>query len=178
MSSFTKFDSVAVIQYCKEASDLLKSEYYLLTAPFVYHIGEYPSNRTVKVPAGYLTDGATIPRTLRFWASPIGRHAQAAILHDYLCEYLTIKVDGVPTRITRKEADDIFKESLLVLDVPLTITNMMYFGVEAYRLITNTEYPSLNVEKKRLEEKLLNNLICSKCADDPVCWSAMRNWAL
>jgi hypothetical protein len=56
------------------------SRIFRLTAPFRYHhrIG------TIIVPAGFLTDGASIPRL--FWGilSPFGSYFSAALIHDYL----------------------------------------------------------------------------------------------
>lgn len=153
-SSFTRFDSNVAIKYSDVASDILGSDYFYTAEPFIYHIDCYPSNKIVKVPEGFLSDGASIPRVFWFWASPIGRHAQAAILHDYLCEYLTILEDGKPVEITRKEADQIFKESLLVLGVSNSKANIMYAGVSAYRLVANVTEPSFNPEKYRLEEEI------------------------
>lgn len=177
-TSFTRFDSDVAIRYSNTASDVLGSDYYYTTEPFIYHIEDYPSNKIVKVPAAFLTDGATIPRAFWFWASPIGRHAQAAILHDYLCEYLTIQVDGVPTRITRKEADLIFKESLLVLGVSKFKANIMYAGVSAYRMLARVTEPSFRADKKRLEEGILEKILQGKCGEDQVCRINTRKWAL
>ena len=45
-----------------------------------------PFGMTVDVPAGFETDGASIPWFARAWLSPWGRVAFAAILHDFLLE--------------------------------------------------------------------------------------------
>ena len=158
-TSFTRFDKDVAIRYAHKASDMFDKDYYYTTEPFTYHIDEYPSNKIVTVPVGFLTDGASIPRALWFWASPIGRHAQAAILHDYLCEYLTIQEDGHPVSITRKEADKIFKESLKILGVSNARANMMYGGVSAYRKVKRISKPSFNLVKRELEDELRSQLL-------------------
>src|SRR5262249_26318368 len=43
-----------------------------------------PDEVTIKVPIGYITDFASIPRLFRWLIAPFGRHARAAILHDWL----------------------------------------------------------------------------------------------
>lgn len=170
MSAFTKFDSDASIRYAHKASDLYNRDFYYLSEPFVYHIEDYPSMIKVKVPAGFLTDGASIPRPLWLWASPIGRHAQSAILHDYLCEYLSVEVDGTPTPITRLQADRIFRESLLVLGVSKTRANIMYAGVSAYRKVKRVKDPSFIADKFYLEEDIRERLISERCQEgDEVC---------
>ena len=62
------------------------------------------------IPAGYESDGASVPRF--FWRSfpPSGQYTGAAIIHDALCdrEY----------PCTSKEAADIFDEAMIDLGVP------------------------------------------------------------
>lgn len=59
----------------------------------------------VTVPAGFVTDGASIPGI--FWSilGPFGPYFQAAIVHDYLYSELNLS-------ITRDVADHIFKEAM------------------------------------------------------------------
>lgn len=48
-------------------------------------IEDYTStNEAVNVPAGFKTDGATIPLFFRWIFSPTGRYFGAAIIHDYV----------------------------------------------------------------------------------------------
>jgi hypothetical protein len=64
----------------------------------------------VVVPAGFVTDFASIPRL--FWTlvgHPAGRYAQAAVLHDFLYS---------SRAVPRGEADRIFREAMQVLGVP------------------------------------------------------------
>lgn len=73
------------------------------------------------VPAGFVTDFASIPRLL--WSiigHPAGRYAQAAVLHDWL--YAT-------TAVSRAEADRIFGEAMQVLGVPSWQRWIMWCGV-------------------------------------------------
>ena len=77
---------------------------WCLVFPFTYHQGSKRSNRVIKVPAGFDTDFASIPKFLWFlpyWA----KFSKASVLHDYL--YRT-------QDRSRKEADLIFLEAMLV----------------------------------------------------------------
>ena len=91
---------------------------------FEYHVGDYPSEEIITVPAGYITDFASVPRT--FWSiiSPIDRHAKAAVIHDYLYDY--------PENYSRKEIDEIFLEALNVLDIKIWKTHCLYYGVRLF----------------------------------------------
>ena len=79
----------------------------------------------VKVPAGFITDGASIPRFA--WSligSPwSGRYARAAIIHDYL--YFT-------KTVSRKEADRIFLQAMQILKVNWFKRRAMWLAVRLF----------------------------------------------
>lgn len=73
------------------------------------------------VPAGFVTDGASIPRAL--WTlvgAPLDTYAEAAVLHDYL--YRTGCVD-------KTRADDLLLEAMAALDVGWFTRRTIYLGV-------------------------------------------------
>lgn len=89
-------------------------------APFEYHVGCYPSDTVIRVPAGTVTDLATVPRMLWAFFPPHGRYAKAAIIHDYL----------YALAIGSKEyADQTFLEAMTVLGVPRLTRRVMYWTV-------------------------------------------------
>lgn len=75
----------------------------------------------VKVPKGFVTDGATIPRI--FWPilPPVHKYFPAAIVHDYLL-----------TQLTRDEADAKFNEALKQLKITKARRYAMYGAVRLY----------------------------------------------
>lgn len=87
---------------------------------FSYHIGSEYSADYVHVPAGFVTDFASVPFV--FWAilPRWGRYGKAAILHDWLYHY-HIR--------TRKEADCIFYEAMLVNGTKKWKAKVMYWAV-------------------------------------------------
>jgi hypothetical protein len=54
----------------------------ILQRPMSYQIGK--SRDSIVVPAGFVTDFASIPRSLWSELSPVGEHERAAIVQDYL----------------------------------------------------------------------------------------------
>lgn len=80
--------------------------------------------RTVWVPAGYVTDFASIPRVGRWLIPPFGRHAIAAVVHDWL--YSVGEPGG------RGPADDIFRDALDELGVDVARRNVMHGAVRAF----------------------------------------------
>lgn len=94
-----------------------------LLAPFEYHVGEYPSAEVIRVPAGFVTDLASVPRILWWLLPPHGRYAKAAIVHDYLYEHAI----G-----SKAYADKVFLEGMQVLGVGRTRRTLMYWAVRLF----------------------------------------------
>ncbi len=90
--------------------------------PFSYfHEG---TRRTIVVPPAYVTDFASMPRIARWIIPPFGRHAIAAVVHDWLYSV------GQPS--LRAEADDIFRDALMELKVEAARVQAMHAAVRAF----------------------------------------------
>ena len=70
---------------------------FVLLRPLTYRIGD--TQKTITVPAGFVTDLASIPQYFWSYVSPMGKYSKAAIIHDYL--YWTHKCN-------QEQADKIF----------------------------------------------------------------------
>jgi hypothetical protein len=80
----------------------------------------------VKVPKGFITDFATIPRLLYSIFPPVGRYNKAAMMHDYLYD------SSCPIKITRKEADLFFLQAMEVLGVEKWVRYSLFFAVRLF----------------------------------------------
>ena len=89
-----------------------------------YRVGDAESSETIRVPAGFVTDFASIPWGLWNMFPPLGPWARAAIVHDYLYE-----TGGLGGKYTRKEADQVFREAMAVVGVPAWQRSVMYRAV-------------------------------------------------
>ncbi len=85
---------------------------WMLVREFTYHVGSEHSKVYVHVPIGFIMDFASLPLwRLFFWWLPYwAKYNKPSPLHDWL--YRVKKIMGEP--ITRKVADDIFYEAMLV----------------------------------------------------------------
>ena len=101
-----------------------KNEHWILTEDCIYQ-SDLTEN-IVTVPAGFVTDLASIPRIFRFLIIKNGRHRPAAIVHDYLCR---LGLD-----YSRVLADKIFLEAMKVRKVPRMRRRLMYWAVSANTL--------------------------------------------
>lgn len=78
----------------------------------------------ITVPAGFVTDLATVPRVLWPLMAPSGQHQLAAIVHDYLYQCVGA--------VSRFLADAIFRDLMSHLDVPLWRRVLAYYAVRAF----------------------------------------------
>lgn len=103
-------------------------QWQLLTS-FEYHVGAMPSTDVIRIPAGTVTDLATVPQILWSILPPHGRWAKAAIVHDYLY------AQGIGSK---RYADAVFYEAMGVLKVPRFRRWLMFTAV---RLFGRGNYP-------------------------------------
>ena len=78
------------------------------------------AERLIKIPSGFITDFASVPRF--FWRvlPPTGTYGKAAVIHDYLYRYCTV---------SKNLADLVFLEGMEVLQVPRYKRYIMYQAV-------------------------------------------------
>lgn len=93
---------------------------YRLTTSLRYKTN-IPEPHVVTVPAGFVTDLASIPRVFRWLFTGHGKSRYPSVVHDYLYEI----------RHDRGEADRIFREALEVAGAGWLKRNVMYAAVRA-----------------------------------------------
>lgn len=81
----------------------------------------------IGVPAGFVTDFASVPRLPITFALTGGKAREAAVVHDFL--YQTHIANG--SVIKRRQADLVFLEAMAVTNIPLWRRELMYAGVRA-----------------------------------------------
>lgn len=93
---------------------------YRLLAPFQYDASGF----TVSVPAGFVTDFASIPKFLWNLLPPTGTYGKAAVVHDYM--YRT------PDAYSKEIADATFLEAMQYLGVGRLTRYTMYLAVRLF----------------------------------------------
>lgn len=71
------------------------------------------------IPAGFETDGATVPRFLWVLVPRVGRYFRASIVHDYMY------VNAIDSKA---RADELFLLNMQRDGVPIIKRNVMYFA--------------------------------------------------
>ena len=93
-----------------------------------YEVGAEGSGRTITVPRGFTTDGASIPQFLWGILPAWGRYSRAALIHDY--GYACLREGRPhPEMPTRRAADAVFHEAMLVCGVSRPVAWLMWAAV-------------------------------------------------
>ncbi len=105
-----------------------------IEVPLVYEVGELGSDRRIEVPAGFETDGASVPRF--FWAvlPTWGKYSRAAVIHDYLG---TLLVNGTPHPEGQSQAiiDAVFYEAMTVCEVRWPVKALIWSTMRIVALV-------------------------------------------
>lgn len=106
----------------------------------------------IRVPKGFVTDFASIPRIFLNILPKLDTHRRAAILHDYL--YAT---EGIGI-YSRAKCDSIFLEAMKVLGVPFMKRWAMYLAVRSGGFKAWDYHLMVSRTRRLLEYKLANQL--------------------
>lgn len=79
----------------------------------------------VTVPAGFVTDGATLPPGVRGWFDPMGEWGRAAILHDWLLH----------CGVSRQTAAHEFREQMKKDKVTPAARQLFYWTVRVWDVL-------------------------------------------
>lgn len=94
----------------------------VLMQDYVYSINGYD----IKVFRGFITDGASVPKSLQWLYNPFGRYIKAAIVHDFL--YSSYNNTG----INRTLADKIFRHIMQETGIDKRTIRRFYIAVRCF----------------------------------------------
>ena len=154
---FANFDTQLSVEYDDRATKALGKKHYKVTKSFRFYLSDDHPNVWAYVPAGFLTDGASVPRPFWWLIPPFGEHGQAAVLHDLLCETSTMFEKELPVHVSRKQADEIFREAMKATGVGWLKRNFMYVCVRLWASL-KIELPGYwrkRVTKRQIETEYM-----------------------
>ncbi len=102
-------------------------EHFLLLEPLKFYSAEL--GKVVVVPAGMLTDFASIPRGLWNILPKTGKHDRAAVVHDGGYRGYLLDTNGRALAFTRGQVDRLFLEGMEASGVGRVARRLMYWGV-------------------------------------------------
>ena len=110
---------------------LLSTRNWVLTKDFVYTIDK----KDYVIPAGFQFDGASIPKFLRTFFSPVGVLLVGGLVHDYAYKYEQLLEKNQPLvssedkKLTQKRADEIFRDINIEVNGFYTMNYLAYWSL-------------------------------------------------
>lgn len=102
--------------------DLISNGKAILLEEYVYDINGY----LIRVPKSFITDGASVPKSLQWLYNPYGKYIKAAVVHDYLYSCYN------NTGINRTLADKIFMHIMHETGVDNRTRKKFYAAVRSF----------------------------------------------
>ena len=107
---------------------LLSTRNWVLTDDWKYNI----DGEEYVIPEGFQFDGASIPKFLRSFFSPVGVLLMGGLVHDYAYKYKTLlkknKKDTMGD-LTQKRADEIFRDINVIVNGFYTMNRLAYWSL-------------------------------------------------
>ena len=121
-----KFEDALELEYVDGRNWKVTQDFYYDTDVLLLGYGTYSYEPRVTIPAGFISDFASIPRILWALLSPTtgllgGDYGKAAVVHDRL-----YRTKGLSTRF---QADRVLLEAMTFLKVPRLARWTIYLGV-------------------------------------------------
>lgn len=107
--------------------DLGDGCHWLVAYPLVYDDKVKDGGSRWTVPAGFVTDLASIPQFMQNVIPKTGKYNSAAVLHDYLYTFQPDK----PVPMTRDLADNVLRRAMESCKVNIITRRLIYWGVRA-----------------------------------------------
>lgn len=146
-----KIDGEPVLVYSGNASDMLGKDHWVLINDMTYTIMlDDKTTIDINVDRGYLTDGATVPRSLWSFVPVWDECTLAVLAHDYLCNYGRVTKAGFDYTLSRVEIDKIFLALLEYSRVSWIKYWVMYLAVRIHSKLTKTSV-GISGKKQRME---------------------------
>ena len=121
---------------------LLSTRNWVLTKDWEYKINDI----TYVIPAGFQFDGASIPKFLRTFFSPVGVLLIGGLVHDYMYKYTACKPVSNKSAllvVDQKRADQIFR------DINIEVNGFYFMNYLAYWSLRLGGFVAWNGHRKR-----------------------------
>lgn len=152
------YSNDASVAFARNASEMLGGDHWYLKDTLKIDILIGDDFHEITIPQGYLTDGASVPRVLWGICPKWDRSHRAVILHDYLCEYGVVVVNGKRTIYTRQQTDILFLHALKFEGLTKFRYSLMYAAVRAHANSHGLAEPRYNSIKLQFEDEIRLNL--------------------
>ena len=129
---------------------LLATRNWVLTEDWKYNI----DGEEYVIPAGFQFDGASIPKFLRSFFSPVGVLLIGGLVHDYAYKYKTLlKKNKKQTmgEIDQKRADEIFRDINIIVNGFYSMNYLAYWSLRIGGFVAWNGHRKRNAKIKGLK---------------------------
>ena len=121
---------------------IMVSRTWEITKDFQYSI----DGENYVIPRGFIFDGASVPKFLRTWLSPMGVLLIGGLIHDYSYKYTVLLKKGKKNTshvMTQKQADQTFR------DINIEVNGFRFINCLAYYALRLGGFMAWNGHRKR-----------------------------
>ncbi len=121
---------------------IMVSRTWEITKDFQYSI----DGENYVIPRGFVFDGASVPKFLRTWLSPMGVLLIGGLIHDYSYKYTVLLKKGKKNTshvMTQKQADQTFR------DINIEVNGFRFINYLAYYALRLGGFMAWNGHRKR-----------------------------
>jgi len=129
---------------------LLSTRNWVLTDDWKYNI----DGEEYVIPSGFQFDGASIPKFLRSFFSPVGVLLIGGLVHDYAYKYKTLLKENKKDtmgEITQKRADEIFRDINTIVNGFYTMNRLAYWSLRVGGFVAWNGHRKRNAKIKGLK---------------------------
>lgn len=149
--------------YSTEASSLLGKDHWYLDEDISVELTTTNKKISFTILRGFLTDGTSITRLLHSLIPIWDKNTSGVVIHDWLCSYPMVNVNGNLVKLSREEVDRVFLYLMELNGISKIRRTLMYAGVCAYDLFGIKKYKHELVTKETLEDKIRATLDSEDC---------------
>lgn len=102
-----------------------------LLSPLLYCVDAASEGEILTIPTDFVTDLASVPRTLWNIYPPFGVYDSPSVLHDYGYRNGGVYV-GAKKVYTKADVDNLFRDSMKACGVGLITRNILYTAVKLF----------------------------------------------
>ena len=127
---------------------LLGTRHWEIANDFKYEL----NGKEFVIPAGFKFDGASIPKFLHTFLSPIGVLLMGGLVHDYAYKYQTLLMAGPKKQtmgiITQKRADEIFRDINIEINGFFLMNYLAYWSLRLGGFVAWNGHRKVNAKLK------------------------------
>lgn len=153
-----KLDGEVKLVFNNEVTEITGKNHWHLAEDICVDIKWGTKDVSFKILRGFLTDGTSVTRLLHTLIPVWDNNTNGVAIHDWLCCFPVVMINGVETKMRRDEIDRLFLEVMKFNGLSKIRRTIMYAGIRAYVLLGIKKSGIELSEKIKMEEVIRQNI--------------------